>query len=117
MEVFSTRKKQITSQLVGGTLAAFAFEVHFADAPSEAEADEAGVVTPAVVLGVVGVGGDGVRVGGMEKVVDLEVEREVVVEEVGAEAEIDVEVWLPATEELYLPPDELTVDKYVYLAP
>ena len=102
---------------VCGTLAAFAFEVHFADAPDEAEADEAAVVAPAVVFGVVGVGGNGVRVGGLEKVVDLEVEREVAVEEVGAEAEIDVEVWLPATEELYLPPDELTVDKHVYLAP
>ena len=98
-------------------LASLAFKVHFADAPGEAEADEATVVAPAVVFGVVGVGGDGVRVGGLEKVVDLEVEREVVVEEVGAESEIDVEVWLPATEELYLPPDELTVDKHVYLAP
>ena len=105
------------SYLVCCTLAAFVFEVHLADAPGEAEADEARVVAPAVVFGVVGVGGDGVRVGGLEKVVDLEVEREVVVEEVGAEAEIDVEVWLPATEELYLPPDELTVDKHIYLAP
>ena len=56
-------------------LAAFAFEVHFADAPSEAEADVAGVIAPAVVFGVVGVGGNGVRVGGLENVVDFEIER------------------------------------------
>ena len=74
MEVFSTRKKQITRQLVCSALAAFAFEVHLAYAPSEAEADEATVVAPAVVFGVVGVGGDGVRVGGLEEVVDFEVE-------------------------------------------
>ena len=102
---------------VCGTLAAFAFEVEFADAPSDTEADETGVVAPAVVFGVVGVGGDGVRVVGLEEVVDLEVEREVAVEEVGAESEVDIEEWLAATEELYLPPDELTVDKHVYLAP
>ena len=73
-------------------MAAFAFEVHFADAPGEAEADEAAVVAPVVVLGVVGVGGDGVRVGGLEEVVDFEVEREVAVAEVGTEAKIDVEI-------------------------
>ena len=98
-------------------MAAFAFEVHFADAPGEAEADEAAVVAPAVVFGVVGVGGDGVRVGGLEEVVDFEVEREVAVEEVGADAEVDIEEWLAATEELDLMAYKLTVDKYVHLAP
>ena len=83
---------------VCGTLTAFAFEIHLADAPGEAEADEAAVVAPAVVFGVVGIGGDGVRVGGLEKVVDFEVEREVAVEEVGAESEVDIEVRIGTTE-------------------
>ena len=47
---------------VCSTLAAFVFEVHLADAPGEAEADEARVVAPTVVFGIVGVGGDGVRI-------------------------------------------------------
>ena len=55
-------RNNIDSFLVGGTLAAFAFEVHLVDAPGEAEADEAAVVAPAVVFGVVGVGGDGMRI-------------------------------------------------------
>ena len=107
----------LTHSLICGTLAAFAFEVHLADAPGEAEADEAAVVAPAVVFGVVGVGGDGVRVGGLEEVVDLEVEREVAVEEVGTEAEVDVEVRFAATEELNSRTDKLAVDKHVHLAP
>ena len=107
----------LTHSLVCGTLAAFAFEVHFADAPGEAEADEAAVVAPAIVFGVVGVGGDGVRVGRLEKVVDLEVEREMAVEEVGTEAEVDVEVRFAATEELNSRTDKLAVDKHVHLAP
>ena len=110
-------RNNIDSLLVGGTLAAFAFEVHLAYAPGEAEADETAVVAPAVVFGVVGVGGDGVRVGGLEKVVDLEVEREVAVEEVGTEAEVDVEVRFAATEELNSRTDKLAVDKHVHLAP
>ena len=73
-------------------MAAFAFEVHLADTPGEAEADETAVVAPAVVFSIIRVGGDGVHVGRLEEVVDLEVEREVAVEEVGAEAEVDVEV-------------------------
>ena len=55
-------RNNIDSFLVGGALAAFAFEVHLAYAPGEAEADEAAVVAPAVVFGVVGVGGDGMRI-------------------------------------------------------
>ena len=98
-------------------MAAFAFEVHLADAPGEAEADEAAVVAPSVVFGVVGVGGDGVRVGRLEEVVDLEVEREVAVEEVGAEAEVDVEIRFITTQQFYLLTEELAVNEHIHFAP
>ena len=98
-------------------LAAFAFKVHLADAPGEAEADITRVVAVAVVIAVVGVDGDGVGVGRLEEVGDTEVEREVAVEEVGAETAVDVEVGLRVAEELYLSAIELAIDKHVHLAP
>ena len=107
----------LTHSLICGTLAAFAFEVHLADAPGEAEADITRVVTVAIVVAVVGVDGDGVGIGGLEEVGDTEVEREVAVEEVGAEAEVNVEVGFRVAEEFYLSAIELAVDKHVHLPP
>ena len=98
-------------------MAAFAFEVHLADAPGEPDADEAAVVAPAIVFGIIGVGGDGVRVGRLEEVVDLEEKREVAVKEVSAESKIDVEVRFITTQQLYLLSEELAVNEHVHFAP
>ena len=99
-------------------LASLAFKVHFADTPGEAEADITRVVAVAVVVAVVGVDGNGVSVGRLEEVGDAKVKREVAVEEVGAEAEVNVEIWFFAAEEIiYLTAIELTIDKHVHLAP
>ena len=102
---------------ISGTLATLAFKVHLADAPCKTKADIAAIVVPAIVLCVVGVGRDGMGVGGLEEVGDAEVEREVAVKQVCADAEVDVEVGFPVAEEFYLSSIEIAVDKHIHLAP
>ncbi len=83
--------------------ACLALEFHLAEAEGDAEGEVARVVAGGIAAGEVGVGvGRGTRVG-VEDILDVEVERQVAVHQVGTDAEVGGEEGVVAAEEGDLP--------------
>ena len=79
--------------------AGLALEFHLAEAHGDAEGDVARAVAGGIAAGDVGVGvGRGTRVG-VEDILDVEIERQVTVEQVGTDAEVGGEEGVVAAEE------------------